>query len=317
MKNIFILPTDKPSMLYYHSDNILRFISDNILFTTSQHIYITNDEEIKRGDYFISLNGDESYLDVILNNEVDDFNEYADVDWIENCKKIILTTDQDLIKDGVQVIDDKFLEWFVKNPSCEFVEIKENLVVIQDKPLIQHQSSRQIVVPHKIIIPQEEPKIGENSFENPVKIDWSGFPKSTQEQVGYVESKEECTCENPTDNTCDYCEEENKKEILEEAKKRALEVETLEEAAETYVKDNFQMYAFPEAIMTVYKDGAKWQAERMYSEEDMIDFAEFAATYTDKNRNVHRQMLHAKSKYDGAERTIDLLNIWFEQFKKK
>ena len=63
--------------------------------------------------------------------------------------------------------------------------------------------------------------------------------------------------------------------------------------------------------------GANWQAERMYSEEDMIDFAEFVATYTDKNRNVHRQMLHAKSKYDGAERTIDLLNIWFEQFKKK
>jgi hypothetical protein len=36
--------------------------------------------------------------------------------------KIILTTDQDLIKDGVQAIDDEFLEWFVKNPSCEEVE---------------------------------------------------------------------------------------------------------------------------------------------------------------------------------------------------
>ena len=58
-------------------------------------------------------------------------------------------------------------------------------------------------------------------------------------------------------------------------------------------------------------------AERMYSEEDMISFAEFVATYTDKNRNVHGQMLHAKSKYDGSERTIDLLNIWFKQFKKK
>jgi len=66
-----------------------------------------------------------------------------------------------------------------------------------------------------------------------------------------------------------------------------------------------------------FYNGAIWQAERMYSEEDMISFAEFVATYTDKNRNVHGQMLHAKSKYDGAERTIDLLNIWFEQFKKK
>jgi len=58
-------------------------------------------------------------------------------------------------------------------------------------------------------------------------------------------------------------------------------------------------------------------AEKKYSKEDMIKFAEFVATYTDKNKNVHGQMLHAKSKYDGAERTIDLFKIWFEQHKKK
>ena len=67
----------------------------------------------------------------------------------------------------------------------------------------------------------------------------------------------------------------------------------------------------------IFNNGAKWQAKRMYSEEDMIKFAEFVATYTDKNRNVHGQMLHAKSKYDGAERTVDLFEIWFEQFKNK
>jgi hypothetical protein len=59
------------------------------------------------------------------------------------------------------------------------------------------------------------------------------------------------------------------------------------------------------------------EKERMYSEEDLISFAEFVTTYTDKNRNVHGQMLHAKSKYDGAERTVDLFEIWFEQFKNK
>jgi len=57
-------------------------------------------------------------------------------------------------------------------------------------------------------------------------------------------------------------------------------------------------------------EGAKWQADRMYSEEDMISFAEFVASYPDKNKNVYGQMLHAKSKYDGAERTIDLLQVW-------
>ena len=51
--------------------------------------------------------------------------------------------------------------------------------------------------------------------------------------------------------------------------------------------------------------------------QQMIKFAEYVETYPDKNRNVNGEMLHAKSKYDGAERTIDLLQIWFEQFKKK
>ena len=47
--------------------------------------------------------------------------------------------------------------------------------------------------------------------------------------------------------------------------------------------------------------------------QQLIEFAEFVATYPDKNRNVNGDMLHAKSKYDGAERTIDLL----ETFKGK
>ena len=41
--------------------------------------------------------------------------------------KVILTTNKLLIKDGVQAIDDEFLEWFVKNPSCEEVEVVDNL----------------------------------------------------------------------------------------------------------------------------------------------------------------------------------------------
>jgi len=43
---------------------------------------------------------------------------------LQSCKKIILTTDQDLIKDGVQSIDDEFLEWFCsKNGEVDFVKV--------------------------------------------------------------------------------------------------------------------------------------------------------------------------------------------------
>ena len=53
------------------------------------------------------------------------------------------------------------------------------------------------------------------------------------------------------------------------------------------------------------------QAKAM-EKEQMINFAEFVATYPDKNININGEMLHAKSKYDGAERTIDLLKEYYE-----
>ena len=79
----------------------------------SDNIYITSDEEIKVGDwYFIteSISKCESKYEA---------NDLTDI-----CKKIILTTDPQLIADGVQSIDNEFLEWFVNHPSCEEVKIE-------------------------------------------------------------------------------------------------------------------------------------------------------------------------------------------------
>ena len=53
------------------------------------------------------------------------------------------------------------------------------------------------------------------------------------------------------------------------------------------------------------------QAKEM-EKQQMCSFAEFVATYPDKNININGEMLHAKSKYDGAERTIDLLEEYYE-----
>lgn len=47
--------------------------------------------------------------------------------------------------------------------------------------------------------------------------------------------------------------------------------------------------------------------------EQMIEFAEFVASHPDKNRNYLGDMLHAKSKYDGAERTVDLLEQYYNE----
>ena len=54
------------------------------------------------------------------------------------------------------------------------------------------------------------------------------------------------------------------------------------------------------------------QAKEM-EKEQMIGFAEYVAGYPDKNRNHLGQMLHAKSRYDGAERTVDLLEQYYNE----
>jgi len=119
MKNIHVLPTDKPSRLHLGDNGNFVFgmirisiQSRNNAFT-NQHIYTTSDEEIIEGDWYY-------YFGFIIKYEKDENTLTT------NCKKIILTTDQDLIKDGVQAIDDEFLQWFVKNPSCEEVDVKED-----------------------------------------------------------------------------------------------------------------------------------------------------------------------------------------------
>jgi hypothetical protein len=72
--------------------------------------------------------------------------------------------------------------------------------------------------------------------------------------------------------------------------------ETIEEAAEKYVKK------FAESVKSTreigFIDGAKWQAERMYSEEEvlklLVDFS--------NDRTFLKK---------------DVIIRWFEQFKKK
>jgi hypothetical protein len=91
-----------------------------------------------------------------------------DANWnFSFCKKIILTTDQDLIADGVQVIDDEFLKWFVENPSCEWVNIESYKIDKEwDETHTQFNPVYPMKTKYKIIIPQEEPKSIHEQFKN-------------------------------------------------------------------------------------------------------------------------------------------------------
>jgi hypothetical protein len=169
MKNIHLIPTDKPSRLSILNSGKLNLGAEVMSSSNSklQHIYITFDEKPEDEDWYLTF----------LNREVigkprrcEDSNYN-----FSGCKKIILTTDQDLIKDGVQAIDDKFLEWFVKNPSCEWVEITKDKIC-QDKEFnyISHWN----IYKYKIVIPKEEPK--QETTPTPIE-------KWVEEMKGYKE----------------------------------------------------------------------------------------------------------------------------------
>ena len=149
MKNIHVLPTDKPSRLWINTITGELVLDEEPNTLHSQNIYITSDEEIKEGDWY--FDGTD------LVHKKTKYND-ALVDGNKDAKKIILTTDQDLIKYGVQAIDGEFLQWFVENPSCEEVEVKKECCGQCDERLCEVYDLGIKELDYKIIIPKEEPK---------------------------------------------------------------------------------------------------------------------------------------------------------------
>ena len=172
MKNIHILPTDKPSRLFISdTDKVLELDDECIIsedwWIKNQHIYITSDEDINENDYIITKDGRLVEVSYLLSKD------------LQGASKIILTTDQDLIKDGVQSIDDEFLEWFVKNQSCEEVEV--NLIKdSEDHPEIkggyrEEWEYYEIIIPKETL--EEEPKQETTLEEAAEKYAMETYPK--------------------------------------------------------------------------------------------------------------------------------------------
>ena len=232
MKNVHVLPTDKSSRLIMYSKKLGTF---RLLDETCDdwkgrlNIYITSDKLPKLDEWGINTKNNVIYKDKGFVPK-----KYEKV----YCKKIILTTDQDLIKDGVQAISDEFLEWYVKNPSCEDIEVKIDC----DICALECTTNKCPNLFYKIIIPKEEPK-----------------------------------------------------------------QETLEEVAEIWVNNRFtkqikdeDIYASKSSIIESHILFAKWQQERSYSDEDMIEFSKFCQTDEFECRSVNKSLLEL-----------------FEHFKKK
>jgi hypothetical protein len=124
--------------------------------TQNQHIYITNDEDIKEGDWCLDKFNQRWKLEdkKLIAFDSKGIKRFSTDNILgHDCKKIILTTDQDLIKDGVQAIDDEFLEWFLAkaNDSGKPIDIVE--VEVLEAPKLVKMIDNEF---YKIIIPKEE-----------------------------------------------------------------------------------------------------------------------------------------------------------------
>lgn len=309
MKNIHVLPTDKPSRLTraLHYNNSLRLVHKNYKCDVKdeqyQNMYITSDEEIKEGDWYYNERLGKVFQAI----------RKSGYNLIDTEFKIILTTDQDLIKDGVQAIDDEFLEWFVKNPSCEEVEVKhKDIIQYGNMTMYDHngdgshyfckncevetsRSKEELlnfgVEYYKIIIPKEEPVLKCELCKTYPRLEGTNKCESCYSVVRHVLEQD------PRFKDALLPDLRKKQETLEEAAEKLYPLlKITNNSSDIFVEEeNLQLLGHRRSFIK----GAKWQAEKMYSEEEVKEIL------------FHRETHYIKTGHHLH------INEWFEQFKKK
>jgi hypothetical protein len=263
------------------------------IYKIGKELFITSDEEIKEGDwcYQVELNDgkiDKCY-DVTLyhtwtNNGVDKKIKY---------KKIILTTDQDLIKDGVQVIDDEFLEWFVKNPSCESVEVER----LEDGQYVDRFADGSVVEGiyenYQIIIPQEEPKqdLEKEMFELEQELDIPSSMRWHNSKPKQEIKLEDIFNDEKKQGVKDLIDAHKQETIKEVAKSQAFEFSVDYKPWETDLDyREYAEYGFEKGFIA----GAKLQEQRIYSE--VFEWLSKKDYLTDKKDTIQKEFEQFKTK---------------------
>ena len=305
MKNIHVIPTGKPSRLQINTcfDNILELWDEIDTPKIKQdgciqyyNIYITPEEDIKVGDWVVEFQRGDTIGEVHFINS-----EYVIARDIQ--KKITLTTNPDLIKNGVQAINDEFLNWFVKNPKCDDIEV----VDWYNKFLSCCRSKEECHCNKKrIIIPTEEPKqdykkLSEgfteilNSIPDDVFLKYAEPKQETLEEAAkeFVLSHDFSKLTNPNHlaNRCFQFGAEWQKE------KYTIEEQHIERSLGELEK----------AYIKGFNEGAEWKAKGMHSEA--IEFAEWI--------RIKDFQTASKDNWIGLDMKCYTSEELFNQFKKQ
>jgi hypothetical protein len=262
MKNIYLLPTTASNSFGFckRKDNgkllVCPMSEEDHNQAEYQHVYITSDGKIKEGDWVITPNPQKPLEKINKETYLPHYNKK---------RKIILTTDPNLIKDGVQAIPTSFLEWFVKNPNCEEVKVKK----VFDEDWSEISGAFEISY-YKIILPKEEPK--QETPEQHVQL--------INENIDELD--------------------ESLKRVKQGTLDKAAKANALEELSKYQPnKERFKL-----SCKNSFLRGAKYEAERMYSEEEVYKLLlKHQSTYRSHVRNT-------------GDWSFDI-EKWLKQFKKK
>ena len=318
MKNLFLLPTDKPTWLHKSIlTDVLRKSSsciNDMKQAQGMNIYITSDEKPKKGEWSIYLGIQKKYK-VIEDIVGDEF------------PKIILTTDQDLINDGVQKIDDEFLEWFIKNPSCEEVGITPNWEFLGD----DYRYGGEPTLVYYPVIPQEKLIMfskgekyiqqdgvviiaGENGTNGIVIVDpkkmWGIGHYSDEWNPNAFKLLEEPK----TGSLAESIQEVNKdlltqidklkQEILEEVDEKIKNLYYTKQVMNPYPVEDYSHTAYEKGFIEGYQESVKWEKEQgknKYSEA--LEFG--------------RWIIQNPNFQNDSSWSLETAKFNFEQFKKE
>jgi hypothetical protein len=226
-----------------------------------QNIYITSDEEIKEGDWLLEK-------EQIVNK----FPTYLTD--LSECKKIILTTDPELIADDVQAVDEEFLQWCIKNPSCEYVDVVSlrKSSGYYDEKSIWHWD----FLAYKTLIPQEESK--QECKGSVLEQLRNHFVPREELKPTYEEIRK--IADEIWNEQHDLIKDKNV--IPEKYAARQMLMMNAHEVIDTRVHKEETLEESAERLITnptledklVFEEGAKWQAERMYSHTEVLAILE-------------------------------------------
>lgn len=203
MKNIHLVETNSKSRL------VLRDIDKKLILHTpitqwhgkNLNIYVTSEDDIREKDWCLynkNHNSKNPSWEVVKCSKIErkEMHPVSEGRLLLWMKKIILTDNEELIKDGVQAVPEEFLEWFVNNQSCELVEVKKNYLSNDGKwkdVLLPSEWEVDTKVNYKIVIPKEE-QTQLHSSNGDIVPDYSqpkSHLESTLEGLDKVETLEE------------------------------------------------------------------------------------------------------------------------------